>query len=577
MAGKKATSRRELLKKGIAGLGVGGITLTAGCGSGGDGDGGGQTDTPGDGDGGDGATPTATQELGERVSTEFLVGPESVYPVRFQWWEMIAEELRNLGIDVEFNPLALQQIVQKTVIQHDFQMFGFGYGGRIHRLDPDTFLQKWHTTEAIEAGQNMSEYSNPEYDALVEEQRTIFDPEERQEVVHEALAIQHEDAPVLVHNTRDLLIPLRVDRFSNPVTIPGEGLTSFQNLMNIEPAEGVSHFKFLRRGDIGNLNPLQGISTDHRTYRNFYDTLMRYDAETLQPEPWAAESVENVDETTVDVTLRDGLTFHDGEPLTVEDVKFSYEYMAEHSATFKSRVSAIDTVEITADNVVRFNLKQPFSPLLGVTFTTVYLLPKHIWEDIPESVDADKAGNWPNENPVGSAPFQFEVWNKQEEIRFSRFEDHPFQPNIDQFSFRPVPDVTTAMRFIETGDADATAEDLPIPPRNVDRFEGNDAVEVFNVKNHGPMQVTFQVQRNPGKHKAFRQAVGWVLPRQDIKDTVMAGAGTVENDQLITSTNEFWHNSDVEQRTYDPERARQILREAGFRWDDNGNLRYPVE
>jgi peptide/nickel transport system substrate-binding protein len=547
------TRRRVIKQSALASTGT--TVFLAGCGNSDDRDGGG-------GNGGQGQ--------GDVVELELMTSPQSATPTQFEAVNLLAEEMRSLGVQVEFNTLSIQKIVEEAVKKKNFQALGLSYSGLIERLvDPDAALTLWLHSEG---SQNMSIYEKEEYDAAVEAQRRLYDIDERRKKVDEAQAIAHEDVPVIVHSTRDILAPYRSDRFSNPVTMPGIGLDSVQNHTTIQPADDVSRLRLVRFGSMGNFNPLFGIATDHRIYRLLYDTLMAVNPESLEPEPWAAESIEASDDTTVDVTLRSGMSWHDGEPVTPEDVKFSFEFMA-HSPDFKSRVQQIDTVEVTGEHDVRFNLKEPYAPLITLTFVTVYLLPKHVWKD----VDAETATDWPNDDPVGSGPFQFDVWRKQEEVALTRYEAHFQAANVENVSYVPVPDAQNAIRFLESGQADTTAAQAEIPPTTAERFTENPDITVEEVPDHGPHHLTFQTQRKPGNDKAFREAVAWAVPRKDIVETIFGGYGNVEKDSFLTTPIKAWHNDDLEQRSYDPEKARQILSDADYTWDDQDRLRYPAD
>jgi peptide/nickel transport system substrate-binding protein len=358
--------------------------------------------------------------------------------------------------------------------------------------------------------------------------------------------------------------------------MPGVGFDSVQNHTTIEPANGVSRLRLARFGSMENFNPLFGIATDHRIYRLVYDTLMAVNPDTLEPEPWAAESVNVVDDTTIDVTLRGGMRWHDGKPVTPEDVKFSFGYM-NRSPDFKPRVKQIDTIEVMGDRSLRFALKQPYAPLVTLSFVTAYLFPRHVWGKVPGEVDVETATDWPNPNPVGSGPFQFDFWRKQEEVGLERFDEHFNAARIEGVSYVPVPDAQNAVRFLESGRVDTAAAQAEIPPTTVDRFRQNSDIAVEQVPDHGPHHITFQMNRKPGSDKAFREAVAWMVPRRDIVETVFGGLGSVEKDSLLTTPIETWHNDDLEQRSYDPERARRILREAGYTWDDQDRLHYPAD
>jgi peptide/nickel transport system substrate-binding protein len=378
---------------------------------------------------------------------------------------------------------------------------------------------------------------------------------------------------MVTYATSDTVQAYRSDRFSNPVMMTGEGLQSFWNQLRIEPRNGVSTFRFAKAQTVSNLNPLFGATLDVWVYNLIYDKLMRFNPDSLRPEPWAAESVDVVDDTTVDVTLRDGMTWHDGRPVTPQDVKFSYEYQAQLSPLLGSNLAIFDVIEDRGDGTVRFNLKQSYAPVLGQVFARAYLLPKHVWERIPTEVDAEEATGYTPSDPVGSGPFAVEEFRQQETLRMVPHDGHFQRPAVDEVEHMPVADRQSAVRFLESGDADAVGF---IPPETAGRLQNTEGVAVVSAPNHGLEHLSFQTNRKPGDDTAFRRAIAHVIPRRDIVETILGGNGTIEPDSVITSPNEFWHNPNLTQRNYDSEEARRILREAGYTWDDQDRLRYPA-
>jgi len=546
MTNRDGTSRRDLLR---ATASVGAVSLLAGCG--------------GDGGGSD----------GEGVSTTFHTYNPNYDPTQYDMYTLIIDELEGIGVNVEQETGPFPETVTQTLRKHDFQMFPTAIGASLTRLDPDEFLYDFLHSDNVETS-NFSEFSNEDYDQAVTAQQQEFDEEARQDHVYEAQRIQVEEAPLITFATSSTAAAYRSDRFENPTIVGGLGMLGFWNHLQIEPVGDASRFRVIKSSDVGNLNPLSGPSLDLWTYALIYDRLMRYDPETLRPEPWAAESVETVDETTIRATLRDGLTWHDGESLTAEDVKFTYEYLGEYSPTYGSRMSVFESIETSGETELTFSLTRPYSPGFGRIFASAPLLPEHVWSGVPGDVDVDTPTDWQNPEPVGSGPFQFESWQRQEELRLTRFDDY-FEPaNVEAVSHITAADASGAIGFLEGGEADALGL-TTVPPSSVDRLQGAENVTVELTETHGPAMLTFQTNRLPGSDPAFRRAVAHLIPRENLVETVLNGYGTVENGSIITSANEFWHNPDLPERRYDPEKARQILEEAGYSWDGNDNLMYP--
>jgi peptide/nickel transport system substrate-binding protein len=572
MVDTERPTRRQLL---ASTAGVGSLVVLAGC-SGQDNDGGGDGNGAGDGNGGDGDGNGGggSGEMGPPVSSTFHTYNPGFDPIQYDMYTLIIDELESIGVQVDHVTGPFPQIVGATLRNHDFQMFPTGIGASLSRLDPDEFLYDFLHSDNAETS-NFMEFTDDAYDEAVTAQRTTFDEEARRQQVYEAQRIQVEQAPLITFATTSTIAAYRSDRFRNPTLVAGLGLHGFWSHLTIEPVGGAERLRFVKTTDVGNLNPLLGPSLDLWTYDLIYDKLMQYDPETLRPTPWVAESVETVDDTTIVATLRDDVTWHDGEQLTAADVQFSYEYLREHSPTYGSRIAVIDDMETAGDREVTFSLARPFAPIFGRIFASAPLLPEHVWSGVPGDVDVDAATDWQNPDPVGSGPFRFESWQRQEELRLTRFEDYFRPANVPAVSHVTAADTSGAIRFLEGGSADALGL-VNIPPSSVDRLQSADNITVDVTDTHGPNFLGFQTSRQPGSDPAFRRAVAHLIPRQTIVDTVLGGFGTVENGSIITSGNAAWHNPDLPERRYDPDRAREILTEAGYAWDDDGVLHYPA-
>lgn len=107
--------------------------------------------------------------------------------------------------------------------------------------------------------------------------------------------------------------------------------------------------------------------------------LVRLD-ENGRPVNWPVSKIEYLDERTVAVELQDDFAFHDGEPLTVEDVKFTFDFAKEvNSPTYSAHIRSIASVEITGPNSLVFNLSDSYAPFVSSTLSQCLILPEHIW------------------------------------------------------------------------------------------------------------------------------------------------------------------------------------------------------
>lgn len=196
--------------------------------------------------------------------------------------------------------------------------------------------------------------------------------------------------------------------FKDPVVSKVGGFMDIFPFFTIKP---VGDRKVIRLAegnqDLKTINPLLSSEASQiRFIYLIYDMLLRIGPDT-KPQLWAATAVNPIDQKTIDVTIRKDLKFHDGKPLTAEDVKFSYDFLAKHKALyFRTTLASVESVDVLDSYKVRFHLKKPHAPFISQTLAMVPLIPKHIWEKIAEPTE------YRNVPPIGSGPFKFDYWRE---------------------------------------------------------------------------------------------------------------------------------------------------------------------
>lgn len=565
-------TRRNILQGTGATMGTGILVGLAGCSGGGSKES--ATETSGDMSDTNADKNQETAQPGEPVREIELIMTTSDYdPVRYEFGQMIAENWRELGLSVTGNPTAWNKIVDQALVGQNFDTYTLNWAGRAERIDPNHFCYGiFHSSQTDNGSYNFVNYTNEEYDKYAEQQQKLYDTEKRKEAVYKCQEIAMKDQPHTPIANKQQVMPYNSKRFQNPKPMMGEGLMSFWNMIGVEPKEGVSTLRLGYPSDVNNVNPLNVQAThDAQTLRLIYDRLFRINREGV-PEPWAAEEITKVDDTTFDVTLRSGMKWHDGEDVTAEDVKFTYDYVKENSPKLSARAEPIESTKVTGDGTVRFNLKRPFAPFIANTLGTVYLLPKHIWKDVPGNVDVDKATQWSNSEVIGSGPFKFENWRRQEQMRLSSFDGHFNSPNIDTLLKVPGSSMQTLVRQIENEQIDMIGW---VPqPNTQDRLKNQNFLSLSTKDSHGFYHINYKCDEKPFDDVALRRALAYAIPKQDIVDTLLNGRGTVAHSQ-VAEVNSTWHNPDTEKFNFDLDAARQELKDAGYSWDDNGNLLYP--
>lgn len=298
----------------------------------------------------------------------------------------------------------------------------------------------------------------------------------------------------------------------------------------------------------------------HEPDRQIFDTLLRRNLKTLQLEGNLAESWRLVSDTTWQFKLRRGVKFHNGEPFDATAVKFSIERMLnpQQAAPGRTSIATIDRVEILDPLTVNVITKAPF-PLLPVRMSpghcgTVGILPPKYVAQVGDAGFAVK--------PVGTGPYRFVEWVKDERLVLEANKDyHRGTPAIDRLVFRPIPELTTRVAALLSGQADLVSD---VPPDQVPKVKasGIARTEVSTLGGFIIMiKITNYLMPGPWQDARVRKAINYAIDMDTIIKTVLEGHGQVLGVPLEREA--FGFNPNIKWYGYDPERARGLLREAG--------------
>ena len=496
-------------------------------------------------------------------------------PVRPEVARVCAQAFQSLGWGVTPNPTDYNQNVQKVVLEHDYDMWFVMLSGASLRIDPDVFIhQCHHSGNYKKGGYNWEGLSDPEIDRLAEAQQTAMDLEKRREIVFKAQELIHEAQSMNVIAYPQMTNAYRSDRIRNLTPMMGEGIGSFWTDLSMEVVQGDGYVRTGFTNPLKTLNPVNAKSHDEfMALRMIYDRLFRIGPDGV-PKPWAAAGYKVLDPTTVEVTIREGMLWHDGRPVTAEDVKFTFDYHAKHKAPFFARsLQNVEEARITSKHTLRFTLKKPYAPFVSNVLGAMFLIPKHIWQDIPEKIkDLDDPLNYPNEKPIGSGPFRFDHWDRGRELKVSAFKQH-FHPPKSAGIIRVIYGSHDAMAAaIEKGECDRTRYTLK--PSLLEDLKKVKNVVAKGYPNHGFYTLSYNTRRAPLSDPAFRKAIAHVIPKDLIIQAILSGYAD-PGGSVIGPANQFWHNPAVKPFPNDVGEAKKILAKAGYTWDNKGKLHYP--
>ena len=304
-----------------------------------------------------------------------------------------------------------------------------------------------------------------------------------------------------------------------------------------------------------------------------YQSLLKF-SPTLEPLPELAKSWElSDDKKTYTFHLQEGVTWHDGQPFTADDVifsimKFNMELAPRARGIFAKIKEAVAPDPLT----VRLTLDSPFAPfLLMFDVTAAVMMPKHIF-DQPGAGAAEYRNNPANQHPIGTGPFQFTEWQRGSFIRLKRYDGYwkKGQPYLDEIIFRIVPDSQSRAIALQTGQVQMS-ESGDIEPFDVPRFQQQPNLD-FTTKGWEYFAPLMWLELNhrvkPLDDVRVREALSRAIDREFVLKRLWFGVGKVATGPISSST-KYYDGAD-KLPGYDPKRAAALLDEAGLKPDSRG-------
>lgn len=302
-------------------------------------------------------------------------------------------------------------------------------------------------------------------------------------------------------------------------------------------------------------DPIQaGNSTVAEVVIPAYDTLVDYDA-TNELGGRLAESWEvSEDGRSIAVTLREA-TFHDGSPVTAEDVAYTLDRIKELGVGIASEVASYDSTEVTDDRNLTINLSAPFAPFVPA-LSRVYILNSELVE---QNRGEDFGQTWLASNDAGSGPYVLDEYVTNQSATFTRYDDYwgGFENQAEQVVFRYLPEAATQRDTLGRGEVDVA---MDIAVTDLASFESDDGFEVNKADTLVQLYVFFNVQRGATADPRVREAVRLAYDYQAHVDDILAGNGSVAEGPLPPAME---CHAGLSPSVQDLDRARSLLAEAG--------------
>jgi len=281
--------------------------------------------------------------------------------------------------------------------------------------------------------------------------------------------------------------------------------------------------------------------------------------------PGIAESWDFPDDTTLVVKLRPGLTFHNGEPVDAEAVRFSFERLVDEDfgSPHRGRMTQVSGVRVVDDMTVEFTTSAPFAPILHLMS---YYLPI-----VPPIATAEADADAFNRNPIGAAPYELESWERGGDVVLTAFDGYwGEEPAYDRVIFRTIPEESARVAAFITGEVDIIEGVSVRSQQNIERSGEGTLTDSMGVMPY----VGLNTLEGPFADERVRQAVNYGVNRGLINDALFNGRGILSAGPISPRT--FGADLSLEPYPYDPEKARELLAEAGYPDGFETTLSYPT-
>ena len=286
---------------------------------------------------------------------------------------------------------------------------------------------------------------------------------------------------------------------------------------------------------------------------NMFDSLLHRNTK-LEFEPGLATSWKALSDTTWEFKIRKGVRFHNGDVLTPEDVKYSFERVLDQTKKSPQygNIRAIKEVKVVDPETVHIITDKPF-PLLLERLVYFGIVPKKHVLAVGDQAFGSTA-------PVGTGPWKFVEWKRDQLIRLEAFDQYwRGKPPFKHLIFRAIPEYATQYAEIKTGGVDIIRE---VSPDITPELKTHPQTYVSSTPILRVHYVEFDMRSAPFDKKAARQAANYAIDKQTIMQKLMAGLAT----QVATTVQPlaFGFDREIKPYPYDPKKAKELLTQAGF-------------
>lgn len=262
------------------------------------------------------------------------------------------------------------------------------------------------------------------------------------------------------------------------------------------------------------------------------------------------------DGTVWTFNLREGVKFHNGETMDADDWVASWQAASDEANVYGYVYSKVQSVEVIDDLTVSMTLPEP---------DALFARELAEWAILPASQYEEEGLEGIESHPIGTGPFQFVSWERGDRIVLEAFEDYWDEglPKVDGLVFRPIPDSSTRLAAVQTGEVHIAQR---FNSEEAATLEGAADVEVVTYPVDRVYYIAFNNMTTgvgtPLEDVQVRQAMNYAVDRQAIVDSLFDGQAALSTGLIATSS--FGYDTSIEPYPYDPDRAKELLADAGY-------------
>ncbi len=515
---------------------------------------------------------------GERVPPLTIYVPDE----KLDWVEAVrkgAQDARKIGLEYDIRLVSTNRWLEMiNTHRQDIEIHGAVL--RPERVDP----ADWLVSRAY--GRDFRNYGEEvllEYDAAVERQNRDTDPAARLAEVREAQRILCDDGYMnQIGWGPTILEAYNSAAFTGVVPVKGFGIGSFSmfhTFLSLTPKTARRRVVVGSTTLLTTTNIIGATNTMRNIGRMIYDRLA-FLSPDLEPIPWAAESWHKVDDRTWDVKLRAGMRFHDGQPVTIQDLKFTFDFLLKYERgeywtanQFLERTDVIDE----PNRVLRLAFKQPYGLFETYFLQLSMILPRHIWGDIMQRQGTHNPLQLRIDKPIGSGPFQFGQYREDVSLQLIANKAHFSSPKLDEIWIVVTPSVDAILGRLQGGEIDMVdAENVHLTPTQIASLRRFENLTLVHTPDINWLHLINRVSVLPWRDHEFRRAWMHAFDREYLVQVPWEGGGRVPAANTFLVRGNPWNNPDLPPvPQFDLDRAHAILEAAGYSWDHDGRLLYP--